>query len=145
MTTKFLQKNKLVFLYDKQFFSVWSKVCMYILPEFNFINLKLFSKLYYNLWSPRAAVSSDVDECLLGLSRCENGATCINTIGGYECICRPGFTGPLCSAGMSSRFEVEFLYSYECLFYCAIAHRGSAYKNQNILIYSRWIVLFFQI
>ncbi|KAH3813043.1 hypothetical protein DPMN_141492 [Dreissena polymorpha] len=42
---------------------------------------------------------TDVNECLTGLSRCENGGTCVNEIGGYKCLCPPGFTGPFCSAG----------------------------------------------
>jgi hypothetical protein len=35
----------------------------------------------------------------MGLSRCENNATCFNTVGEYECLCRLGYTGPLCTAG----------------------------------------------
>jgi len=40
-----------------------------------------------------------VDECAMGLSRCENGGTCINNNGGYDCVCPPGYTGPRCAAG----------------------------------------------
>lgn len=35
----------------------------------------------------------DVDECALGLDNCHANATCINTIGSYECGCAPGFFG----------------------------------------------------
>ena len=35
----------------------------------------------------------DIDECELGLDNCLPNAICINTIGSFECICPPGFTG----------------------------------------------------
>ena len=31
----------------------------------------------------------DVDECKTGAAQCQQ--TCTNTLGGYECSCRPGF------------------------------------------------------
>jgi len=37
---------------------------------------------------------SDIDECQEGLSdRCDPNSVCSNTIGGYECTCRPGYSG----------------------------------------------------
>ena len=38
-------------------------------------------------------ISADIDECERGLDDCYKYATCINTIGSYECICNVGFTG----------------------------------------------------
>ena len=37
--------------------------------------------------------STDIDECALGLDRCHEHAVCTNTMGGYTCECRTGFTG----------------------------------------------------
>ena len=39
----------------------------------------------------------DVDEC--ESDPCLNGATCMNTYGGYKCMCVPGFTGKKCGTG----------------------------------------------
>ena len=64
---------------------------------------------YYTDYTNVEFIIIDVDECILGLSRCENGATCINTIGGYECICAPGYTGPLCAAGTYTRVLYNYL------------------------------------
>ncbi|KAK6745525.1 hypothetical protein RB195_011945 [Necator americanus] len=35
----------------------------------------------------------DVDECLTGMVICGQNAVCHNTVGGYECRCRKGFSG----------------------------------------------------
>ena len=35
----------------------------------------------------------DIDECKLGTDNCQDDATCINTHGGYNCTCNPGFGG----------------------------------------------------
>ena len=35
----------------------------------------------------------DIDECELGVDNCLPNAPCINTIGSFECVCPPGFTG----------------------------------------------------
>ncbi|PAA48568.1 hypothetical protein BOX15_Mlig020628g1 [Macrostomum lignano] len=37
----------------------------------------------------------DIDECRL-VSPCQHGSTCVNTRGGFECRCQPGFSGRLC-------------------------------------------------
>ena len=37
--------------------------------------------------------SADINECEEDLDDCHEYATCINTIGSYECICNPGSTG----------------------------------------------------
>ena len=39
-------------------------------------------------------IFSDIDECEDGLNhRCDPNSVCSNTIGGYECTCRPGYSG----------------------------------------------------
>ncbi|XP_038069380.1 fibrillin-1-like isoform X2 [Patiria miniata] len=35
----------------------------------------------------------DIDECALNLFECHQNATCINTEGGYQCLCDPGYVG----------------------------------------------------
>ena len=37
--------------------------------------------------------TSDIDECVLGMNQCADDATCFDTVGSYECVCDPGFTG----------------------------------------------------
>lgn len=35
----------------------------------------------------------DIDECLEGSANCHQTATCANTQGGYDCTCKPGYSG----------------------------------------------------
>ena len=48
-------------------------------------------------------VFSDINECVN--SPCQNGATCINTHGGYHCKCKPGFKGNQCEQGKCFMIE----------------------------------------
>ena len=45
------------------------------------------------LWLCDCDHIADVDECLLDLATCHLNATCINTNGGFLCICNDGFAG----------------------------------------------------
>lgn len=36
----------------------------------------------------------DINECVK--SPCRNGGACVNSMGGFQCRCNPGFTGDLC-------------------------------------------------
>jgi hypothetical protein len=38
--------------------------------------------------------STDIDEC--ASVPCKNGATCIDDIAAFKCVCPPGLTGTLC-------------------------------------------------
>ena len=38
-------------------------------------------------------LSIDVDECTKSTPVCDNNAVCNNTHGGYNCTCKPGYTG----------------------------------------------------
>jgi hypothetical protein len=44
----------------------------------------------------------DKNECTDFVEACEYGGTCVNRIGGFECICPRGRTGPTCSDGKST-------------------------------------------
>ena len=39
----------------------------------------------------------DIDEC--AEAPCLNGATCVDQLGGYGCICADGYTGSHCGTG----------------------------------------------
>uniref|UniRef100_A0A8C6SJ93 EGF-like domain-containing protein n=1 Tax=Neogobius melanostomus TaxID=47308 RepID=A0A8C6SJ93_9GOBI len=41
--------------------------------------------------------TEDVDECRLQPNPCQNGGTCSNLPGSYDCVCVNGWTGPDCS------------------------------------------------
>jgi hypothetical protein len=36
---------------------------------------------------------SDVDECAAGTHTCNVNAVCSNTVGGFNCTCKPGYAG----------------------------------------------------
>ena len=46
-----------------------------------------------NLANLNKFVKSDIDECSEGLYDCHDDATCVDTFGDFECICKPGFHG----------------------------------------------------
>ena len=43
-------------------------------------------------------ISLDIDECEIN-HPCQNGSTCLNVDGGYECDCADGYAGQNCSDG----------------------------------------------
>ena len=46
----------------------------------------------------KSIYSLDVNECVT-VKPCKNGATCVNTAGGYQCSCLSGFQGKHCDQG----------------------------------------------
>lgn len=46
----------------------------------------------------------NTDDCERNM--CQNGASCIDLVNGYECICAPGFQGPNCAVGTNKCFQV---------------------------------------
>ena len=42
---------------------------------------------------PSVTRRSDIDECNSGSHDCHQNASCVNTPGHYDCICKPGLTG----------------------------------------------------
>jgi len=40
-----------------------------------------------------SAFASDVDECSLNEHDCNADSLCLNTAGGFRCVCPPGLTG----------------------------------------------------
>ena len=62
-----------------------------IIYVFTFI-LKVYC-IYHFLCFPSVTYRSDIDECSSGSHDCHQNATCVNTAGHYDCICKPGLTG----------------------------------------------------
>ena len=48
----------------------------------------------------------DKDECKLGYHNCHKHATCTNTVGGFTCKCKPGYTGDGVSCKKVPKFEI---------------------------------------
>ena len=40
---------------------------------------------------------TDIDEC--ASNPCQNGGTCADVVNGYDCSCKPGYTGADCETG----------------------------------------------
>ena len=36
---------------------------------------------------------TDIDECVMDIHTCDTMATCMNTIGSFECTCNDGYEG----------------------------------------------------
>ena len=41
---------------------------------------------------------------------CQNGATCVNNLGGYQCLCVPGYQGKHCDQGEFFRKPVNIIF-----------------------------------
>ena len=54
--------------------------------------LKLYC-IFHFLCFPSVTRRSDIDESSSGSHDCHQNATCVNTAGLYDCICKPGLTG----------------------------------------------------
>ena len=66
------------------------------------LKIRDYNKLIYHYFllymMSSMFVFSDVNECLVN-SPCKNGATCVNHVGEYQCLCAPGYTGQHCDQG----------------------------------------------
>ena len=56
-------------------------------------------------------MNPDINECAEKTDNCEGNAECVNTEGGYNCTCKPGFNdiygnGTICT-GMYTGFTFE--------------------------------------
>lgn len=62
---------------------------------------------------------------------CQNKGTCKDTIGGYECLCQPGFSGKNCELSLC---EGVVCAAYaECIGYRCTCKAG--YTGKNIFIF----------
>ena len=55
----------------------------------------------------------DIDECAStpGSPFCQNGGSCMNTVGSFSCRCDVGFTGSQCQTGAPPLLRVELVLS----------------------------------
>ena len=68
----------------------------------------------------------NIDDCVG--HRCENGATCVDGVGDYECACRPEYTGRFCTEDVD-----------ECAVHQGICqgHNSTEYPKQFLKVFSR--------
>ena len=66
----------------------------------------------------KTSLSTDVNECVEGLRGCDPKAICDNTVGSYNCTCRPGLTGDgrnSCTEGCEPLFVETYRISQKLL------------------------------
>ena len=51
----------------------------------------------------------DIDECDRDLDNCNVNATCMNTVGSYDCMCNAGFEGSGFIGDCNSEFQLVTL------------------------------------
>ena len=56
--------------------------------------------------------AADINECDLAIT-CQNGATCHNLCGSYQCTCTTGWTGSNCTVGKWDHLIVKLISQYE--------------------------------
>ena len=71
--------------------------------------------------------TEDVDECQLMPNACQNGGTCHNTHGSYNCVCVNGWTGEDCSENIDDCASAACFHGATChdrvaSFYCECPH-----------------------
>lgn len=113
-----------------------SQVCKLLsLKKIKSKNLNpLFEDLAFLLWpkltfgSPTGQLcTEDVDECQLMPNACQNGGTCHNTYGSYQCVCVNGWTGNDCSENIDDCASAACYQGSTChdrvaSFYCECPH-----------------------
>ena len=67
--------------------------------DFDSVMRAITPKLYQTL-----SVCLDVNEC--ETKPCKNGGTCTNTLGNYECKCKPQYTGKHCDQGKPTSYYI---------------------------------------
>lgn len=71
--------------------------------------------------------TKDMDECQLMPNACQNGGTCHNSHGGYNCVCVNGWTGEDCSENIDDCASAACFHGATChdrvaSFYCECPH-----------------------
>ena len=80
--------------------------------------------------------TEDVDECQLMPNACQNGGTCHNAHGGYNCVCVNGWTGEDCSENIDDCASASCFHGATChdrvaSFYCECPHGRTGERRRG--------------
>lgn len=72
----------------------------------------------------------DVDECSSNTHKCHRSANCINTVGSYNCSCKPGFTG---NGRQDCNGKYTYYWSRQCHFLTVyVKRRDLSMQTQSL-------------
>uniref|UniRef100_A0A7N8Y3W1 Neurogenic locus notch homolog protein 1 n=1 Tax=Mastacembelus armatus TaxID=205130 RepID=A0A7N8Y3W1_9TELE len=81
-----------------------------------------------------ALCTEDVDECQLMPNACQNGGTCHNIYGGYQCVCVNGWTGNDCSENIDDCASAACYHGSTCHDRVELPQRENASKLKHITV-----------
>lgn len=84
------------FYHISLFFSLWKNIFIYFNTILKFQRMSVTPYIFTCL----PLRPSEVGECSAN-TKCKNGATCVNTIGAYQCLCSRGYQGKHCDQGLN--------------------------------------------